>query len=228
MKSFRAFIDFILRLLGLNKGGLGIDYEDYYRPGTELGDHYAQRVAFFQDNPSRLPKIFLGDSNTEGWRVPPNFLAPLGIQERGIAGDMTWGVLQRIDQHLEEDPTKIYLMIGTNDLGAGATVEQLIANYRAILDAIPGPIRVYCVAIPPINTQIMKANSIDTASTTRNIQEANRRIEALCRAAPPYRVFIDGFHVLADHTGSLRSELTSDGLHLNEQGRRVLSALLPA
>ncbi|TVM23845.1 hypothetical protein DQK91_23490 [Oceanidesulfovibrio marinus] len=115
----------------------------------------------------------MGDSNTEGWTVPPNFLEPRHIQERGIAGDMTWGVLERINQPLHESPTKIYLIIGTNDLGAGTTVDQLLENCPTILDSIKPPIRVFCIAIPPINNQIMAANGISTSSTSKKIFEAN-------------------------------------------------------
>ncbi|WP_328592874.1 GDSL-type esterase/lipase family protein, partial [Oceanidesulfovibrio marinus] len=118
-------------------------------------------------------KLSLGDSNTEGWTVPPNFLEPRHIQERGIAGDMTWGVLERINQPLHESPTKIYLIIGTNDLGAGTTVDQLLENCPTILDSIKPPIRVFCIAIPPINNQIMAANGISTSSTSKKIFEAN-------------------------------------------------------
>ncbi|HPQ96908.1 MAG TPA: GDSL-type esterase/lipase family protein, partial [Thiolinea sp.] len=58
------------------------------------------------------------------------------MKNRGIGGDDTGGVLGRLDEVVRSRPDKIFLMIGTNDLSAGKSVEQIIANYRLILRRI--------------------------------------------------------------------------------------------
>ena len=43
------------------------------------------------------------------------------IKNRGISGDVTEGILYRINEITESQPLQVFLMIGTNDLAQGLT-----------------------------------------------------------------------------------------------------------
>jgi lysophospholipase L1-like esterase len=61
--------------------------------------------------------VFLGDSITDFFRVN-EFFPGVYVINRGISGDTTDGVLNRLAESVYElSPSKIFLMIGTNDLG---------------------------------------------------------------------------------------------------------------
>src|SRR5689334_23354873 len=58
--------------------------------------------------------LFLGDSITEGGMWPDLF-PDLATSNRGIGGEATYDLLERLDSALNE-PVAVSLMIGTNDL----------------------------------------------------------------------------------------------------------------
>jgi len=83
-----------------------------YRPPT-----YTQRLALFNSYPnSTKDVIFLGNSITAGtdWN---ELLQLPAARNRGISGDLTFGVLQRLDEVTEGHPAKIFILIGINDIG---------------------------------------------------------------------------------------------------------------
>ena len=59
--------------------------------------------------------IFLGDSLTE-WFELGKYFPGLAIINEGIAGDTTYGVLQRLEAIIKKPAKKIFLMIGINDI----------------------------------------------------------------------------------------------------------------
>lgn len=80
-------------------------------------NHYPERITHFQHEPLTIGDIvFLGNSITEGGG---DWGAKLGIPQvknRGIAGDVTDGVLKRLDEITFFKPRAVFLLIGINDL----------------------------------------------------------------------------------------------------------------
>ena len=74
--------------------------------------------------------VMLGDSITEGadW---PALLPGVRVHNHGIGGDDTDGVLRRLALVTDRRPGKVFVMIGTNDIGKGVhSVDEIVATSR--------------------------------------------------------------------------------------------------
>ena len=80
---------------------------------------YFERITEFQKNPIGENKIvFLGNSIIQGggdWNKKYNLK---GIVNRGISGDFTNGILNRLDEIIFYHPISVFLMIGINEFFA--------------------------------------------------------------------------------------------------------------
>jgi len=97
--------------------------------------------------------LFLGDSITDGGEWCELF-GDARLKNRGISGDVTWGVLDRLSEVTAGKPVKIFLMIGVNDLARGKTVEEIIANYETIVERIrreTPQTQLYIQSVLPVN-----------------------------------------------------------------------------
>ena len=54
------------------------------------------------------------------------------IKNRGISADRSGWLLDRLDPIVNGHPKKLFLMIGTNDLAAGVSPEEVAANWQKI------------------------------------------------------------------------------------------------
>ena len=80
-------------------------------------NNYKKVVKEFKKSPlSKGDIIFLGNSITAGgndWSVRLNYP---NIKNRGIGGDVTEGVLHRLNEITYYEPRAVFLLIGINDL----------------------------------------------------------------------------------------------------------------
>ena len=80
--------------------------------------------------------VMLGDSITEGADWPALF-PRVRIHNQGIGGDDTEGVLRRLALVTDRRPGKVFVMIGTNDLGKGVrSADEIVRNIATIVDQI--------------------------------------------------------------------------------------------
>lgn len=79
--------------------------------------------------------VMLGDSITcaVSWNELFNYN---NITNRGINGDTTAGFLQRLDQVLELQPKKVFIMGGINDIFQSYTVEEIFENHKKIVEKL--------------------------------------------------------------------------------------------
>ena len=52
----------------------------------------------------------------------------LRIKNRGISGDVSAGILKRVDEVVMRRPSKVFLMIGVNDLARGLSTDSVVRN----------------------------------------------------------------------------------------------------
>jgi len=115
---------------------------------------YDQRRSFFEAMPIEKNEIILlGDSitNCANWdELFPN----KKIVNRGISGDITLGVLDRMEEIVKRKPKKIFILIGINDISIDLDKSIILTNYQAIISKIkkdnPKTI-VYVQSILPTN-----------------------------------------------------------------------------
>ena len=107
---------------------LGLFLPDRCAAQKFRNDYYDTRRAAHDEE--ALPSgavVFLGNSITEQgwWNVL--FRDPK-VVNRGIGGDNTFGMLDRLPGILAAQPSKIFLMAGINDITGGQSTETIAAN----------------------------------------------------------------------------------------------------
>jgi len=175
--------------------------------------HYLQRLEFFKRMPDQKNEIvFLGNSITEGGKWQE--LIPLKhVINRGISGDVTYGVIARMDEVLSSKPSKIFLLIGINDMKRGTPQEVILNNYLKIIGMVkeksPGT-KLYVQSILPVNKLMLPASY--GKLTNAAILEINVRLKSICKNEQ--LTYINLHEVFAGTDGELKKELSIDGLHL--------------
>jgi len=165
--------------------------------------------------------VFIGDSLTARgeWN---ELLDNSNIINRGIEGDTTLGVLNRIGNIINGKPSKIFIMIGINDLRNGVKSEQIINNYKKIMNKIKHDspnTKVYIQSILPINEKLYK-------STIKNnyIISINKQIQVL--VGKYNYTYINLFPLFVDSNDNLNSKFTIEGLHINGEGYLIWRQIL--
>lgn len=175
--------------------------------------HYEERKSKFERlSESHMNSIvMLGDSLTESgsW----NELSHRdNLSNYGIAGDTTFGVLHRLD-NLSPEIKKVFIMIGTNDLGCGESVAYVFSNYKKIIEILE--IR----GIKPYIQSVLYVGRFDRSKRdNKDIAKLNHLL--LKFAMKKGITFIDLNKVLAPK-GVLHDEYTTDGVHINEKAYKI-------
>ncbi|MBN3870020.1 SGNH/GDSL hydrolase family protein [Nostoc sp. JL33] len=137
---------------------------------------------------------------------------------QGISGDTSSGVLKRLGAFSATRPNVIYIMAGINDLRKGASDETILRNYRRI-------IRRLRQAHP--QAQII----VESILPTRLPKLSNSRIRHIniqltLIAKQEGANYLNIYSWFTDMEGNLRPELTTDGLHLSQEGYDVWRSAL--
>ena len=180
-------------------------------------DHYPQRVAKFEKEPIVTGRIiFLGNSITEigNWN---RLLGDSTVINRGISGDITFGVLKRLDDIIKRQPSKLFIMIGINDIGKDIPDAVIADNYRKIIMAVQQcspSTKVYVQSILPVNPGV--PNFPQHYDKQEHILSTNILIRQV--AENLHCVYVNLHDLYIDGSGRLDSKYTGDGLHLNPAG----------
>lgn len=172
--------------------------------------------------------VFFGDSLTEFYDTSAAFPS-FTSYNRGISGDTTDGMLERLDGNLLAiEPSKIIFLGGANDLNHGLTPDEIVANIREILTRIKKALpdcEVFVQSLYPVNpyTQPTYLNSVADRKNS-DILAINEALAPLCEELGC--TYINVHDSLTDENGNLREELTMDGLHVNEEGYAIVTEIL--
>ena len=118
-----------------------------------------QRRSLFEKLPVTSKDIvFLGNSITDGgeWN---ELLANPRVKNRGISGDRSSWMLDRLDPIVGGQPRKLFLLIGTNDLAAGTPAAEVVANVRKIVERFQSEsprTKLYVQSVFPVNDSFKK------------------------------------------------------------------------
>lgn len=186
-------------------------------PDSLFSTYYHQRVSHFHSLPqTRGDVIFLGNSITDGGEWNELF-TDLHIKNWGISGDVSAGVLNRMDEVVERKPAKVFLLIGTNDLARNVPADSLVKNITAIASYLKQEspaTQLFVQSILPVNDAFGKFSG--HTGNAAKIKTANEKLKQ--EAANLQYTFIDLHDAFADENGKLKKELTNDGLHLTGRG----------
>jgi len=183
-------------------------YSDYY---------YNKKSIFESQSDTKNEIIFLGNSITEGgnWK---ELFPDINVVNRGISGDVTDGILNRLDEVTSSQPKKIFLMIGTNDLARGRSVQYVSDYCRKIIEKIlrksPNT-ELYIQSVLPINPNIGERFT-GHKSKKNEILAVNKKLKAM--SIELKIKYIDLHGPFSNSKGFLKSKYTHDGLHISEAG----------
>lgn len=179
---------------------------------------YYQRATLFEVLPtSKSDIIFLGNSITNGGEWAELLRNP-HAKNRGISGDTTQGVLDRLSTITKGKPSKIFLLIGTNDLSRGKSVDEVAKNVEKIVERVKREspkTKLYVQSVFPVNPKFNKF--LGHMNRQKDIAALNAKIKAI--AARHGVTYIDVYKSLVTpSTDVMNPEYTNDGLHLLGKG----------
>lgn len=181
------------------------------------------RESIFQNLPPDSSKIyFIGDSHTEAFELA-EILNNANVRNRGIWGDLTTGVLNRLDVVIRNKPSKIFIMIGVNDICAGdKSVAEIGENTAEIIKRIrqkSPATKIYLQSVLPTNQAVAGTDRSALAS----IVALNNYYKTLSR--PQGAIYVDLFPYFLEQD-ALKAEYSFDGLHMNGKGYMKWKQLL--
>lgn len=162
--------------------------------------------------------VMMGNSITnmhEWWEA----LGDHRIVNRGVSGAVSDEMVANMDPIVKGHPAKVFIMIGTNDIGYGQSREHIAENLQTILNRfkLESPItRVYVQSILPSGN----------GSRGGKIAGVNELLKTVCRKAGV--TFIDLYNLLGDGEGHLKAGWSFDDLHPKAAGYQAwCNTLLP-
>jgi lysophospholipase L1-like esterase len=168
--------------------------------------------------------VFVGDSITDGFANYDYFSSDLLVTSIGAStytavtdhqmpineskSDVGW----MPDRIAAKDPKKIYLLLGSNDLG-WMSVSQYIDYYGQFIDLLeqkcPG-VKIYVQSITPMCASV--ENSKDWPMDNEKIENYNAALKPMCITKGIK--YLDIASVLKGPDGKLPADSSDDGVHL--------------
>lgn len=184
-------------------------------------DKYRSRRAYFKENPIKqnIDIIFLGNSLTEGGKWSEYF-PQVDIANRGIVGDNTEGILNRIDEIIEAQPSNLFILTGVNDISQNLSNKVIIKNYKEIIKQVKAGspnTHIYIQSLLPINNDFGRYKRL--IGKEKQVIDLNK---GLAKMAKKEKLpFINLYPLFLDNSQKLEASYTNDGLHLNADGYKI-------
>ncbi|TFB94743.1 GDSL-type esterase/lipase family protein [Cryobacterium sp. HLT2-28] len=151
--------------------------------------------------------VFVGDGLTVAGRWN-EWLPEYEVQNLAVSGYTTDEVVASLPKVVATAPDAVVLQVGTNDLGWRRSDEYIVRNLETIIvelrKHLPGA-RILVVSVPP--------RERDYSHLLRSI---NRHLRQF--APTQHAQFLDLWPSMAEPDGELAIALTTDRLHLSDEG----------
>lgn len=132
---------------------------------------YDARLSTFKLYEGNADIVFVGDSITE--KANWNELFPsVDSINRGIGSDTTEGLIYRVEEIMTHHPSKVFILMGINDLSLGISSEQAAVNMEIIIDKIH-TVSLNCHIYVE---SVLYARDIDN----NDVDDLNKRYKQLC------------------------------------------------
>lgn len=172
--------------------------------------------------------VFLGDSITEYYDTAEYF--EQDIANRGISGDTTKGVLDRLEVSvLDINPKKVFILIGINDMGKNVPLAEILQNTRTIIERIQAECpetEIFVQSVYPVNNTDEEGIDKIMLGSRQNepVIEYNKMLEPMCSELNV--TYINTYPSLLDENGNLDMKYSIEGLHLNGEGYKLVTDIL--
>ncbi len=195
-------------------------WDSSFRP-----NNYALRVQQFEAFPNANTDIvFVGNSIMAGvdWM---ELLGNSRLRNRGISGDITFGILQRLHEITVGKPAKIFILIGINDISRNIPDSFILSNYATIIKRIKKEspnTKIYFHTLMPVNNEFTQFKN--HYNKDQHILFVNAELKRL--AAKEKITLIDLYPHFLNADKKLDKKYTVDGLHLNAEGYKLWAKVL--
>lgn len=174
--------------------------------------------------------LFLGDSITEIYPIDEIY-KNMPVIKSGVSGYKTEDILERAEKMIYQyNPTKIILLIGTNDIMNSIeddTIMETVSGIKKISKEITSHrknAKIYIESIYPVNRNMKK--EMVAARTNEAIKKLNEKIKIYCEENNI--TYINMYDELTDEEGNFDEKYTYDGLHPNTLGyAKITRVLIP-
>jgi len=154
------------------------------------------------------------DTEDGNWK---KLLKDSTVINRGVSGDITFGILNRIDEVAKRQPSKLFLLIGINDIAKNIPDEVIMENIFSIVGKVRGispKTKIFVQSILPTNNSFPDSpnhkNKDDHVVTINaQLQKYGDRLQY---------TYVDLYSKFTDSESRLDAKYTADGLHLNAVG----------
>ncbi len=187
--------------------------------------------------------VFFGDSITQAGVQPGGYITMLGLMLKeevlsdqyqltgaGIGGNKVYDLYLRMDDDvLSKNPTTVVIWVGVNDVwhkrsfGTGTDADKFEQFYNAIIKKLQSKnIKVLICTPAAIGEKTDFSNELDGdlnkySNIIREIARKNN-----CRLIDLRKSFL-AYNLANNPDNKAKEILTSDGVHLNEKGNRLVA-----
>lgn len=217
-KSSKKIVVFLILVILLLSGFLAYHFVtfDYSEPRVETK---IEEVV-----PENI--VFLGDSITDFYDLD-KYYEGYHVVNSGINGNQTDDILGDMNRRIYQyNPSKVFILIGTNDLQRDKSIDEIVDNIKKIVEGIEDnrpQAQIYIESIYPINNT--DAEKIDHnmvgKRTNEDIKKINDKLESYCKEKNI--TYIDLYNLLVDDEENLKEEYTNEGLHISDEGYEVIT-----
>ncbi|WP_184550349.1 SGNH/GDSL hydrolase family protein [Mucilaginibacter sp. FT3.2] len=199
--------------------------EDFRDDWAALSHYKAENQQLGQPKPGEKRVIFLGSSIFEFWKTKvPEFFKGRPYLDRGISGQISPQLLIRFRQDvIDLKPKAVIILAGSNDIASNTghvSNETIIDNIKSMaeLARIHGIKVILCQYLPVFEYAWRK--DIKPAD---KIISLNKEIKAYANANN--FIILDYFSPMVDERNGQRAELTTDGVHPNVAGYKIMATV---
>lgn len=182
------------------------------------------KTASLRDTPwqdERPLLLMLGDSQVEMGNWYDLFQGRFAVRNAGLSQAKIQDVTRLAEAIPRIRPAMALLFCGINDLGIGRTADDALKDYFQLLNQVCADMakeRVMVISIMPVSDRRLADGSKDLNA---KVQVLNSNLKIHC--AKEGIAFVDVSPAISND-GTLRDDLTWDGLHLNPAGYHQLAA----
>lgn len=184
-----------------------------------MQNYYDAKVSSFKDENNEyadyeVDVAFIGDSLTDGYDLK-EFYPQYTVVNRGISGDTTFGVENRLETSLYDlKPKVVVMLIGVNN------IHTMFDNYENILISLRDN-------LPESEIVLISLTSMSKEWGKNNQLAAYNNVKIKLLAEKYGYKYVDLYSALLDvETGEIRAEYTTDGGHLTPKGYQIYTQTL--